>query len=115
MSIHRRFGFVAATVVASVSLAAATGAGAVAHSPLGQAAASCSVGSGEGYGYTYLTTLTVTRTSCSTGKTLVRHKGRVRGWHCGRKVLDRSSVQYDARETCSKGRSRVVYNYTENT
>jgi hypothetical protein len=78
-------------------------------------ASACNVGSGEGYGYAYLTSLSVERTSCATGKSLVRHKGKLPGWHCSRKVLDRSPVQYDARESCSSGDRRVTYGFTENT
>jgi len=78
-------------------------------------ASACSVGSGEGYGYTYLTELLVKRTSCSTGKSLVRHKGKLHGWHCNKKVLQRDSIQYDARMSCKRGGRRVTYIYTQNT
>lgn len=89
-------------------------AGALAQ-PAAHVAGGCSVGSGEGYGYTYLTSLTVSHTTCTVGKRLVRKKGKVSGWHCTKKVLDRSPDQYDARETCTKSSSRVTYTFTQNT
>ncbi|MGO9753380.1 MAG: hypothetical protein ACLP8S_15930 [Solirubrobacteraceae bacterium] len=78
-------------------------------------AAACSVGSGRGYGYTYLDKLAVKNTSCATGKNVARHKGRLSGWRCSKKVLDRSPVQYDAQMSCSSGGRRVNYTYTQNT
>jgi hypothetical protein len=91
-------------------------AGILAVSAPAGAATKCGVGTGEGEGYTYLLSLTVTKTNCSTGKSLVRHHGKLSGWHCANKVLNRSQIQYDARMTCtaSAGR-RVVFEYTQNT
>jgi hypothetical protein len=105
-----KIGLLAVLAAAILTLSASAFA-----SPQARIASACSVGSGEGYGYAYLTSLSVKRTSCSTGKSLVRHKGRLRGWHCSRKVLQRSSVQYDARESCSSGSRRVTYVYAQNT
>jgi hypothetical protein len=108
----------AAPAAAAAVLALALSATAGAHpsvQPVARAAATCSVGSGEGDGYTYLETLMVTNTSCSTGKSIVKHKGKVKGWHCSRKVLDKSSIQYDAVETCTNGRKRVKYEFSQNT
>jgi hypothetical protein len=102
-------------------LAAALLAGSLAASGAALAGASksagrkCSVGSGEGYGYTYLTSLQVTGTSCATGVKVVRSKASLKGWRCTRKVLDKSPVQYDARETCRSGKRQVVYGFTQNT
>jgi len=79
------------------------------------ASTKCGVGTGEGDGYTYLYKLSVTGTTCSTGKTLVHHKGRLAGWHCSRKVIARSSDQYVANESCTSGSKRVAYQYSENT
>ena len=81
-----KIGLLAVLAAAILTLSASAFA-----SPQARIASACSVGSGEGYGYAYLTSLSVKRTSCSTGKSLVRHKGRLRGWHCSRKVLQRSS------------------------
>lgn len=92
-----------------------TASGALAQPPRARAAASCGVGSGHGYGYTYLTSLKVTRTSCSTGKRVVKRHGHVRGWRCSKKRLATSPVQYDDRETCSQSRRRVVWTFTQNT
>lgn len=80
-----------------------------------RAAAKCGVGSGEGYGYTYVTSLQVTGTTCATGIAVVRSKAKLKGWQCTRTVLDKSPVQYDAREKCSSGKRQVVYVYTQNT
>jgi hypothetical protein len=88
---------------------------AAAGPPTARTAATCSVGTGEGYGYTYLTSLSVKGTTCATGKTVVRHKGRLQGWRCTKKVLQRSGIQYVARESCSSGSRRVTYVYTQNT
>jgi len=88
---------------------------ALAQAPVAQLAGGCSVGSGYGFGYTYLTSLTVTRTSCSNGKRVVKHHGHVRGWHCTKKRLASSPVQYQDRETCKSGSRRVVWTFTQNT
>jgi len=90
-------------------------ASAAATPPIATAAATCSPGTGEGDGYTYLISLSVSRTSCSTGLSLVRHKGKLSGWHCSKKILARSVVQYEARMSCSSGSGRVTYVYSENT
>jgi hypothetical protein len=103
---------VAGAAAALIALGASTGA--LAH-PAAHNAAACSVGSGEGYGYTYLTSLSVSHTTCATGVKLVRHKGKLSGWRCTKKVLDTSPVQYDARMTCTDHSSRVTYMVTQNT
>lgn len=86
-----------------------------ARTPVAHAAGACRVGTGRGYGYTYLTYLWVYKTKCSTGRYVAGHHGHVRGWGCGRKILDRSPVQYDARVTCKSGSRQVQWTYTQNT
>jgi hypothetical protein len=81
--------------------------------PIARAARSCGYYDGLG-GYTYVESLTVTRTSCRTGRKLVQRRGKVRGWHCSRKVLSRSPTQYVGRETCTSARKRVVYTFSQN-
>jgi hypothetical protein len=88
---------------------------AFARGPVAHVAGRCSVGSGRGYGYSYLTYLWVSRISCSTGKYVARHHGKVRGWRCTKTILDRSSVQYDAKVSCSSGRRQVRWIFTQNT
>lgn len=109
----RRFcsvvGVLAALMLLSVVAAAA------AQGPVAQAATACNVGAGKGYGYSYLTSLTVRRTTCSTGRTVVKHHGHVSGWSCFKKRLDTSPVQYDDRETCHHGTALVVWTFTQNT
>lgn len=101
--------------IGAASLALGASAATAATPPIATIASNCSVGSGEGYGYAYLTSLVVKRTTCATGKELVRHKGKVSGWHCSKKILQRSPIQYDARMSCSRGSKRVTYVYTQNT
>jgi len=102
-------------VLGAASLALCASAAAAASPPTATIAGTCGVGSGEGYGYTYVYPFSVTRTSCSTGKSLVRHKTKLHGWHCSKKVLLQSPLQYIARMSCSKGRARVTYKYSQNT
>lgn len=80
----------------------------------GTALTTCKTGNGQGYGYTYLLSLQVKNTSCSVGVALVRHKGKLKGWRCTKKVLDQSPVQYDALMTCSNGSQQVLYKYAQN-
>jgi hypothetical protein len=103
--------------VALVLVLTALGATSMASagSPVAHAAGRCSVGSGRGYGYSYLTYLWVSRTSCSNGSYVAKHHGKVRGWRCSKKILDRSSVQYDAKVSCSSGRRQVRWIFTQNT
>jgi hypothetical protein len=108
MEMVRRFRSLLVVLTATVGLlAAATAAG----QPVAHAARACGVGSGRGYGYTYLTSLSVRHISCSNGKKVVRHQG---GWHCSKKRIATSPVQYDERETCKRGGRRVVWTYTQN-
>jgi hypothetical protein len=103
------------SALVSASAALFGGAAAIAHQPVAHAAASCGVGSGLGYGYTYLTSLTVRGTSCSTGRHVVKHHGKVSGWHCTKKRLATNPTQYQERETCTKGSRRVKWTYSQNT
>jgi hypothetical protein len=56
-----------------------------------------------------------TATIAGTCESLVRHKTKLHGWHCSKKVLLQSPLQYIARMSCSKGRARVTYKYSQNT
>jgi hypothetical protein len=110
-------------------LALATAGGAVAGSPVAHAAGKCHL-SNHDYGHlgaSYVTSLSVKGVSCKTGKSVVRayHKCRSRGgwmgkcghaagYSCSRRILDRSSVAYDAKVTCKRGGKRVVHTYQEN-
>jgi hypothetical protein len=96
-------------------MALAPGSAASARPATARTAGSCGVGNGKGYGYSYLTYLWVYKTTCSTGKTVARHHGKLAGWHCKKKTLDRSPVQYDAKVTCSNGSRQVQWTYTQNT
>jgi len=108
-------GFRSMIVVLSSSVALCAATVALAHSPIAQTAGSCGVGSGHGFGYTYLTSLSVHGTGCSTGKSVAKHHGKVRGWSCRKKRLATSPVQYQERETCTNGGRSVQWYYTENT
>jgi hypothetical protein len=108
----RRFCFsalMAASLLALVLVASASG------SPVAQTAKTCGVGEGHGFGYSYLTSLTVQRTSCKNGRHVVHKRGKLRGWHCSKKRLDTSPVQYDERVTCKSGRRLVKWTFTQNT
>lgn len=101
-------GTVAAGGLASATMAAA-------HGRAAHVASACGVGSGLGYGYTYLTSLSVAHTSCATGRSVAKKHGHIRGWHCSTKRLATSPVQYQSRVTCTSGRRRVVWTYSQNT
>ena len=95
-----------------VSLAlvfAAAAVGAPAQAPQAHIARTCSVGSGENEGYSYLTWLWTSRRTCTQAKNLAVHHGRLHGWVCKRTVLDRSPVQYDAKEICKSGRAEIEW------
>lgn len=100
---------------------AAAGTAAAGESPGVSAAGKCHLSSHfqRHSGPSYVTSLSVRRTSCRTGKAVVRsyhrHRGHVSGWSCHRRILDRSPAQYDARVTCRRGGKRAVWTYTENT
>jgi hypothetical protein len=102
-------------VLLGATAALCVSAVATAHQPVASAAARCGVGSGQGYGYAYVTSLIVHGTSCSTGKTIVKHHGKISGWSCTKKRLVTSPVQYLERERCTSGSRRVQWVYTENT
>jgi hypothetical protein len=101
-------GALASGGLASATMAAAPGEAA-------HVASVCGVGSGLGYGYTYLTSLSVTHTSCATGRSVAKKHGHIRGWRCSTKRLATSPVQYQSRVTCTSGRRRVVWTYSQNT
>jgi hypothetical protein len=118
MSRKRAQSLPSAAVTRLAVLAIALGLGAPAVAATGRASAAvtkCGVGSGRGYGYTYLLTLQVKGTTCGVGVQVVKHKGKLSGWRCAKKVLATSPFQYDARMTCTNGSKQVVYEYTQNT
>jgi hypothetical protein len=101
----------------SASALFAGSAVAVAHQPVARSASGCNLGASQGlglYGYTYLTSLTVRGTNCTTGKNVAKHHGKVSGWHCSKKRLQTSSIQYVDRETCTSGSRHVVWTFTQN-
>ena len=79
----RRFSSLVGALTVALLLAAV--ASAAAQSQTAHATRGCAVGAGTGYGYSYLTSLTVHRTSCATGRTVVKHHGHLRGWRCTKK------------------------------
>jgi hypothetical protein len=115
---------VGAAIVASTPAFGASG-GAEVH-----AAKSCSIrGQERSLGPSYVTSLSVSRTSCATGKAVVKAyhscrfaNGGKRG-HCRRKVMGYScsekrsgiKVQFNGKVTCKKGSARVNHSYTQNT
>ncbi len=101
-------------LISGIAAVAASAAVAVAQTPQAHAASSCSIGNGRGYGYTYVESLTVSQTSCSTGKSVVKHHGRLGGWHCSQKTLASSATQLIAQKTCTSGRKKVVYKFSQN-
>jgi hypothetical protein len=94
------------------------------------AAKSCSIkGQERSLGPSYVTSMSVSRTSCATGKSVVKAyhscrfaNGGKRG-RCTRKVMGYAcsekrsgiKVQFNAKVTCKKGRARVNHSYTQNT
>jgi hypothetical protein len=114
--------------LAVLSLATVAGS-AAGSSPRAHAAGSCHLSTHDqrNLGASYVTSLSVSHVSCSTGKSVVRAYqacrsrhgwkgscGSAAGYSCSRRILDSSSVQYDARVTCSRGSKRVVHTYTQN-
>jgi hypothetical protein len=111
-------GFRSMIVLLSTSAALAGSAAAAAHQPVARTAANCGLGAHHGiglYGYTYLTKLTVSGTNCTTGKNVAKHHGKLSGWHCSKKRLATSPVQYNDRETCTSGGRHVQWFFTQNT
>jgi hypothetical protein len=102
--------------------------GAAGSSPQAHAAGKCHLSASEQrhLGASYVTSLSVRRTSCKTGKAVVRayHKcrGSARG-RCHHKVKRFSckehrsgiSTQFDASVACKRGGKRVNFTYTQNT
>jgi hypothetical protein len=115
--------------VAAVALLAIAGA-AGASSPQAHAAGKCNIkGQERKLGASYVTSLRVTKTSCRTGKSVVRaynkcrHRSGGAKGHCHHKVKRYKcsehragvSTQFDASVTCKRGAKRVKFTYTENT
>jgi hypothetical protein len=92
---------------------------------------SCRIsGSDESLGPTYVLHLEVGGgPSCAAGKALIRayyrcrikqggvsgHCSGVEGFHCTEHRYAVIAVQFDARVTCSRGRQRIVHDYTQFT
>jgi hypothetical protein len=108
---------------ATAGAAAAAGAG----SPQAHAAGKCNIsGQERSFGTTYVTSITVKRTSCATGKAVVRafhkcRKGprgrchhRVKGFKC-KERRSGIAVQFNSRVTCKRGGKVVKHTYTQNT
>jgi len=102
-----------------------------AAAPTAHAAATCHLSSKDqrGLGPSYVTSLSVTKTSCATGKSVVRayyhcrvSNGGVKGT-CHKRVLGYSCserrqgirVQFDATVHCRNGAKIVNHSYTQNT
>ncbi|MEA2442491.1 MAG: hypothetical protein QOH76_3915 [Thermoleophilaceae bacterium] len=117
---------VAVAAVALLAIAGAAGAG----SPQAHAAGKCNIkGQERKLGASYVTSLRVTKTSCRTGKSVVRaynkcrHRSGGAKGHCHHKVKHYKcsehragvSTQFDASVTCKRGAKRVKFTYTENT
>ena len=99
-----------ATTVAAAALASAGGAAPVAHM-----AKNCSVGSGRQFHYTYLEALSESGTTCAAATRLAKAHGHQRGWRCHTKKLATSPTQYVASETCTSGRRKVIWRFSQNT
>jgi hypothetical protein len=104
-----------AVPVAIAAVALALASGVPARGPVAHAAGKCRIGNSRSYGYSYLTFLWQYRTTCGVAHYVAKHHGHVRGWHCSRKILDKSPVQYDATVTCHGGRREVQWSFTQNT
>jgi hypothetical protein len=103
---------------------------AVAAIPASASAATCKLPSdGKGFGPTYLLSLKTTKASCTTGKAVVKAfhacatanspKGRctkkVKGFSCTERRGAAIPTQFDAKTTCTKGRAKVEFTYTQFT
>jgi hypothetical protein len=107
----------AGTAVLAVGAALALAAPASSHQYRAHAASTCPLSRKDwtSFGYSYMEKLWVYSTSCSTGRYVAKKHGNVRGWRCSQKILDKSRFQYDAKKTCTSGRQKVVWQYTQNT
>jgi hypothetical protein len=117
-----------ALLAALALLALATAGGASAGAPQARAAGNCHLSTYEQrhMGATYVTSLRVKRTSCGTGKAVVRAFNKCRKGprgRCHRKVKRFScserrsgvSVQFNSTVNCKRGGKRVHFTYTQNT
>jgi hypothetical protein len=115
-------------IVLSVAVLGARQASA-AQGPVAHPSAKCNIsGKERKLGATYVTSLTASGVSCSSAQTLVKafHKCRrehggadgkcskVSGYRCTEK-REAIPTQFDARATCTKGKSKVTQTYTQNT
>jgi hypothetical protein len=123
--------FVLVAAAAAVAVLAFAGGAGASSSPQAHAAGTCHLSSHDQRhsGASYVTSLSVKKTSCKTGKSVVRaynacrhRSGGARG-HCHHKVKHYKcsehragiSTQFDASVTCKRGARRVHFTYTENT
>lgn len=111
----------ALVVLAALALALSGGRTPVAS------AASCSYSAKEGraLGPSYVTSIQVTRTSCSTGKKIVkafhscrrtatgRCSRKVSRYTCSEKRGKTFQGQFSSKVTCKRGSARVVHTYSE--
>lgn len=103
---------------------------AVAAIPASASAATCKLPpDGKGFGPTYLLSLKTTKTGCSKGKAVVKAfhacatshgpKGRctkkVLGFACTERRGAAIPTQFDAKATCTKGKAKVDFTYTQFT
>lgn len=127
MNLTRLRATTTAMVAAGALVALATTGGAAAASTAGShhrrgnparyiahSSASCSTQWTNRHGYAYLYRLSVSHTSCSSGAELAAHHGHLHGWRCKTKRLATSAVQYMDRQSCSSGRRRVSWEFSEN-
>ena len=107
----------AAAVIATVGAALAFAGPATSHPVAAHAASTCPLSKKDwtSFGYSYMEKLWVYGTSCSTGRYVAKKHGHVKGWRCSTQKLDSSPVQYNAKETCTSSRQKVVWQYTQNT
>lgn len=103
------------TALVSAGIAAFAASAAFASTPRAHATATCPVGNGEHkYGYFYIYPIVVRNTSCATGKNVAKHHGHLSGWHCSQKTLANSATERIGQESCTSGRKKVVYKFTQN-
>lgn len=114
---------------ALLTVPAAAAPASTAGQPSAHAATTCDISGNERkLGTTYVTSLSAAAVSCSTAVKFVksfhhcRHANggddgkcaRLSGYRC-RERREAIATQYDSRATCTRGKRRIVQNYTQNT
>jgi hypothetical protein len=104
-------------VAAAAAAALVFSAPASSHQPRARASSTCPLSRKDwtSFGYSYMEKLWVYGASCGTGRYVAKKHGHVKGWRCSQQTLDKSPVQYNAKDTCTSGRQKVVWQYTQNT